>query len=102
MELIITDRAERDLDLRAAFWEENSSGLGMEYLIHLSEQLQILSEISEAATFSNSGHPFHRFLTVKFSTQVFYEVKESQVIIHAVFDCREDPSKIREEISRRR
>ncbi len=101
MHLKITERAEWDIDHRAAFWEARSRGLGRDYLLHLQEELQRLSRLADAASHSRSFNGFHRFLTRRYSAQVFYEIEDDAVLIHGVFDCREDPEEIAEELDHR-
>jgi len=65
------------------------------------KQLRRLTRIVESGAHSRPWDHFHRFLTRRFSAQVFYEIAGATVIVHAVFDCREDPDELAWELSRR-
>ena len=101
MHLKITKRAEWDIDHRAAFWEARSRGLGRDYILHLQDELKCLSELTKSASHSRSFNGFRRFLTRRFSAQIFYEIEEDVLLIHGVFDCREDPDEIGGELGGR-
>ncbi len=89
------------MDLRAEFWENRQAGLGREYLLHLREEFSRLLQLVESGQHARRYGDFHRFLTKKFSVQVFYEMVDDDVIVEGVFDCREDPSVIAAELSKR-
>lgn len=89
------------MDYRAAFWERRREGLGREYLLHLQEEFSRLLYLSESGKHSRPTGGFYRFLTKRFSTQVFYEIEGDEVIVEAVFDCREDPDEIAGELAKR-
>jgi len=97
----ITRSAERDLDHRAAFWEHRQPGLGRLYLEHVQEELRRLRPLVEIALRSQPHGMFHRFLTRKFSAQVFYSIENGEMIVEAVFDVRQDPQETALELSRR-
>ncbi len=99
--LRIARRAEWDLDDRAAFWEERQPGLGRLYLDHLQEELLRLQQLLEIALHAQRYGEFHRFLTRRFSAQVFYSIENGDIIVEGVFDVREDPQEIARELSRR-
>lgn len=89
------------MDHRAAFWERRQVGLGRDYLLHLQEELTRLTHMAERAEHARSGGRFHRFLTRRFSVQVFYEIEDDEIVVMAVFDCRENPEEIATELRKR-
>ncbi|MEM7013247.1 MAG: hypothetical protein AAF585_17385 [Verrucomicrobiota bacterium] len=101
MNLKIVRRAEWDMEFRAEFWEKKQEGLGREYLLHLHDEFERLLKLAEAGQHSRRYGEFHRFLTKRFSAQVFYEVIDEDVVVEGVFDCREEPAVIGLELSKR-
>lgn len=43
-------------------------------------------------------HGLYRLLAKRFPFAIYYDVKEGDVEIYAVLDCRQDPSKIQERL----
>ncbi len=89
------------MDHRAAFRERRQAGLGRDYLLHLQEDLTRLTHFTESGAHACPTGRFHRFLTRRFSAQVFYEIEGETIIVDAVFDCRENPEEIAAELTKR-
>ncbi|MCU0916598.1 MAG: type II toxin-antitoxin system RelE/ParE family toxin [Planctomycetes bacterium] len=86
-----TAPARQDATHAFAWYEEQSLGLGLEFLRCL-----------EAAVLSIQRHPFmypavldefRQALIRRFPYVVFYEVEPNRIVIHAIFHCSQDPDK---------
>lgn len=91
MILCYTDRAKDDVDLAFAWYEKQRRGLGFEFLDCVEVSLSsILSfpEMYETIHFS-----FRRCVVRRFPFSVFYTIEGNEIVIHSVFDNRQDPKK---------
>ncbi|MFT5465643.1 MAG: hypothetical protein ACI8UO_000738 [Verrucomicrobiales bacterium] len=101
MNLRVTQQGEWDLELRAEFWEKRQASLGREYLLHLRSELKRLTRLATSDRHARRLGDFRRFLTKRFSAEVFYDIEDDDLVVYGVFDCREDPLEIELELSRR-
>ncbi|MCB1233283.1 MAG: hypothetical protein KDN19_23770 [Verrucomicrobiae bacterium] len=60
-----------------------------------------LLELVAAGEHFVSYSDFRRFLTDRFSAQIFYEISDEELVIYGVFDCREAPEQIALDLSMR-
>jgi toxin ParE1/3/4 len=91
MKLRYTDRSKDDVDLAFAWYERQRRGLGFEFLNCVESALQNIIFFPEMYPIRYSifrGCPIRRF---PFS--IFYSIEENEIVIHSVFDNRQDPSK---------
>ena len=91
MKLGYTDRAIHDLDVAFAWYERQKSGLGFEFLgcVEIAVKSIIESPKIYRIQYSNfRGCPIRRF---PFS--VFYTIEDGQIVVHSIFDNRQDPEK---------
>jgi hypothetical protein len=82
-------------DLRDAveWYESQSPGLGERFL---SEYFAVLNLIRRSAeTPRKAFDEFRRVLMKKFPFAVWYEVDQNAAIILVVWDCRQNPKKLR-------
>src|SRR5260370_40584520 len=94
----ILDQAREDLIEGFHFYDSQQPGLGSYFLTNLYadiESLRIYGSIHEK-TYQN----YHRLLSHRFPFAVYYSVQGNQVSVHAVVDCRRDPSWIRERLTK--
>ena len=80
MKIEILDQAREDLIEGFYFYEDQQAGLGSYFLTNLYR-----------------GH--YRLLSRRFPFAVFYRLRETTVLIHAVLDCRRDPAWIRKRLA---
>jgi plasmid stabilization system protein ParE len=92
MKIFYTDRAWQDLELAFGWYEEQHSGLGHEFLDSLESTIKIIEEMPKLYAIHHKQ--FRRALLRRFPFAVFYTIEQESVIIHAVFDNRQDPEKI--------
>jgi plasmid stabilization system protein ParE len=91
MNLVYTNQAEADLKNTFVWYEEKRKGLGYEFLNCVEAALQniiVMPEMYQKRYGEIHGCPIRRF---PFS--IFYTSSNSEIVIHAVFDDRQDPQK---------
>jgi hypothetical protein len=92
----ILDLAERDLIEGFRFYEAQETGLGSYFLTNLFadiESLRLYAGIHE-----RPFKTYYRLLSRRFPFAVFYTFDKNIVSIHAVLDCRRDPTWARERL----
>jgi len=91
----ILDEAQEDLIQGSWFYETVNAGLGSYFLDCL------FSDIDSLLQFSGI-HPivfgYHRSLSRRFPFAIYYDVEGDVIRVHAVLDCRRNPSWIRERL----
>ena len=91
MKLRYTDRSKDDIELAFAWYERQRRGLGFEFLDCIEASIQNIIDCPEMyqRRYSNfRGCPIRRF---PFS--IFYTIEDNEIVVHSVFDNRQDPSK---------
>jgi toxin ParE1/3/4 len=91
MRLRYTDRSKDDVELAFAWYERQRKGLGFEFLDCVESALLNIIRFPEMYQIRYScfrGCPIRRF---PFS--IFYSIENDEIIIHSVFDNRQDPKK---------
>lgn len=92
MKLIYTVNAIADIDAAIAWYEKQYKGLGLEFLgsVELAA-----GQICETPCLYPLKHKGLRVaLLRRFPFTLFYEVQEEQIVVHAVFDNRQDPQRL--------
>jgi plasmid stabilization system protein ParE len=91
MKLRYTDRSKEDVELAFAWYERQRKGLGFEFLDCVEVSLQNIMnnpKMYQIRYVYFRGCPIRRF---PFS--IFYTIEGDEIIIHSVFDNRQDPKK---------
>lgn len=86
-----TARALTEIDLAILWYEEQRRGLGADFLDRVEAAVQNISKnpkIYQKRYSDFRGCPIRRF---PFS--IFYTIEDFEIIIHSVFDNRQDPDK---------
>lgn len=86
-----TDRAETDIDIAMGWYESQRLGLGFEFLDCLEEAENRILE--NPKLYSIKHKRLQGALIRKFPFTIFYTVEKTVIVIHAVFDNRQDPDK---------
>ena len=89
MKLVYTERAVADLDLAIEWYEKQRKGLGFEFLDCV--EVAICRVLEDPKMYPVKHKGLRVALTRRFPFSVFYEVLENEVVIHALFDNRQDP-----------
>jgi len=91
MKLRYTDRSKDDIELAFAWYERQRKGLGFEFLDCVEASVQNIINNPEMYQIRYScfrGCPIRRF---PFS--IFYSIEDIEIVVHSVFDNRQDPKK---------
>lgn len=91
MRLRYTDRAKDDVEIAFAWYERQRRGLGFEFLdcVEIAEKLIIENPEMFRIHYQN----FRGCVVKRFPFSVFYSIEESEIVVHSVFDNRQDPEK---------
>jgi len=91
MKLRYTDRAKDDLELAFAWYERQRRGLGFEFLDCIEIAVKSILENPEMYRIHYSI--FKGCVIRRFPFSVFYTIEDTEIVVHAVFDNRQDPEK---------
>lgn len=83
--------AKQDVNDAFVWYEEKSLGLGLEFLRCLEATIESIQRFP--LMFPVVLDDYHRALIRRFPYAIFYEVEPSRTVIHAVFQCSQDPNK---------
>jgi toxin ParE1/3/4 len=91
VKLSYTKRAKIDVDIAIGWYESQRSGLGLEFLECIKGTI---NRILENPKLYSVKHKRLRSAVIRrFPFSVFYTIERSEVVVHAVFDNRQDPVK---------
>lgn len=91
MKLRYTDRARDDVELAFAWYERQRRGLGFEFLDCIEAAVKLVIENPDMYRIRYLH--FRGCVVRRFPFSVFYTVEESEIVVHSVFDNRQDPEK---------
>lgn len=77
------------------FYEKQGEGLGDYFETSLASEIESLKLYFGV---HQTVHGYHRMLSSKFPYAVYYDVKEDQIRVRAILDCRRDPTWIRHRV----
>lgn len=93
MNLRILEAARDDLIAGYDFYEVQEPGLGDYFLVCLYSDIESLRIFGGIHRLAHSN--LHRALSKRFPFAIYYRVVGDDVVVHAVLDCRRNPSWIR-------
>ena len=91
MKLRYTDRSRDDVELAFVWYEKQRRGLGFEFLDCVEAAFRNIEYNPKMYQIRYSlfrGCPIRRF---PFS--IFYTIEDDEIVVHSVFDNRQDPEK---------
>ena len=91
MMLSYTDRSRDDLELAFAWYERQQRGLGFDFLDCVETAIRnIISypEMYQVRYRNFRGCPIRRF-----PSSIFYTIEQNEIVVHSVFDNRQDPKR---------
>lgn len=91
MRLRYTDRSKDDVELAFAWYEKQRRGLGFEFLDCIEIAVKSILENPEMYRIYYSI--FRGCVIRRFPFSVFYTVEDTEIVVHSVFDNRQDPEK---------
>lgn len=89
--VIIQPEAELDLDEAHAYFEEQRSGLGFEFLADLTETLELLED--NPYLFQEVYGELRRAIVHRFGYNLIYKVVEKEVYILAIMHGSREPKR---------
>jgi plasmid stabilization system protein ParE len=90
-ELYFLPDAKQDVSNAFAWYEEKSLGLGLEFIRCLEATIESIQRFP--LMFPVVMDEYRRAIIRRFPYTVFYEIELSRTVIHAVFQCSQDPNK---------
>lgn len=91
MNLHYTDRSKDDVELAFRWYEIQRRGLGFEFLDCVEMSLSNILRFPEMHRICYSN--FRRCVIRRFPFSIFYPIEDDKIVIHSVFDNRQDPKK---------
>ena len=91
MMLRYTDRSKVDIDLTFEWYEKQRRGLGFEFLDCVEVSLKNILTFPEM--YEQIYSRFRRCVVRRFPFSIFYTIEGDEIVIHSVFDNRQDPKK---------
>ena len=80
-----------DVELAFAWYEKQRRGLGFEFLDCV--EVSVNNILSFPEMYEKIYSDFRRCVVRRFPFSVFYTIEGDEIVIHAVFDNRQDPKK---------
>lgn len=91
MNLRYTDRAKDDLELAFVWYERQRRGLGFEFLDCV--EYAVKSILDDPEMYRLYFSVFRGCVVRRFPFSVFYTVENNEIVVHSIFDNRQDPEK---------
>jgi toxin ParE1/3/4 len=91
MILRYTERSKDDLELAFEWYERQRRWLGFNFLDAVELSLKNILIFPEMYSICYAN--FRRCVIRKFPFSIFYTIEENEIVIHSVFDNRQDPKK---------
>ena len=91
MKLRYTDRVIDELNLVFAWYEQQRRGLGFDFLDCIEAALQNIIKSPEIYQIRYSN--FRSCVIRRFPFSIFYTIESDEIIVHSVFDNRQNPEK---------
>ena len=91
MILRYTDRARDDVELAFAWYERQRRGLGFEFLDCV--EVAVKSILENPEMYRQHYSSFRGYVIRRFPFSIFYTIENTDIIVHSVFDNRQDPEK---------
>jgi plasmid stabilization system protein ParE len=92
MKLHYTDRAKHELDCGFEWYELRQKGLGFKFLDAIENSVKNLLFFPELYGIYYKN--FRRCIIKHFPYSVFYTIEGQNIIIHAIFDNRQNPQNL--------
>ncbi len=91
MRLRYTRRAKHDVEFAFEWYEKQRRGLGFEFLDCIEIAIKGILTFPEMHQLCHSN--FRRCVIRRFPFSIFYTIEDKEIVIHSVFDNRQDPKK---------
>lgn len=91
MRLRYTQRAKNDVEFAFEWDEKQRRGLGFEFLDCIEIAIKSILNFPEMYRLCYTN--FRRCVIRRFPFSIFYTIEDKEIVIHSVFDNRQDPKK---------
>lgn len=91
MRLRYTQRAKNDVEFAFEWYEKQRRGLGFEFLDCIEIAIKGILTFPQMYQLCYSN--FRRCVIRRFPFSIFYTIEDKEIVIHSVFDNRQDPKK---------
>jgi len=92
MKIIYTGRAKFETESAFSWYERQRPGLGFEFLDCLEVAIRHIISFPESCQVVHSC--FRRCVIRRFPFSIFFTIEAEGIVVHAVFDNRQDPKKM--------
>jgi plasmid stabilization system protein ParE len=92
MRLRYTSRAWNDLDIAFEWYEGQRRGLGFDFLDCVEASIVTIQQMPKL--YAKHHEHFRRALVRRFPFSIFYTIEEGEIVVHAIFDNRQDPIRL--------
>jgi toxin ParE1/3/4 len=92
MNLRYTSQAKNEVDLAFEWYELQRRGLGFEFLDCLEASINNIIHFPELYGICHAN--FRRCVIRRFPFSNFYTIEKNQIVVHSVFDNRQNPNKL--------
>lgn len=90
-ELYLIPKARQDVAEAFAWYENQSLGLGMDFLRCLEATISFIQR--HPGMYPAVFGDYRRALVRRFPYAIFYELESTRIVVYAVFHCSQDPGK---------
>jgi len=87
-----TEKSAIDLETAFDWYQRQLSGLGHDFLDEVENSLQLILKYPES--FPLVHKEFRRSVVKRFPFSIYYTIESRIIIIHSIFDSRQDPLKL--------
>ncbi|WP_089728335.1 type II toxin-antitoxin system RelE/ParE family toxin [Candidatus Thiosymbion oneisti] len=91
MKLRYTDRAKDDIELAFVWYERQRRGLGYEFLGCV--EVGVKSILDNPELYRVYYSHFRGCVIRRFPFSIFYTIEDREIVVHSIFDNRQDPKK---------
>lgn len=91
MNLRYTSRAKDDIETAFEWYERQRRGLGFDFLDCVEVSIKLILESPEMYRYCYSH--YRACVIRRFPFSIFYSIEKNEIIVHSIFDNRQDPVK---------
>lgn len=92
MRVRYTERAKDDLQIAFQWYESQLRGLGLEFLNCVEAVIKTIQDMPKL--YAKHHADFRRALVRRFPFSIFYTIEKEEIVLHAIFDNRQDPARL--------
>ncbi|MEG3836737.1 MULTISPECIES: type II toxin-antitoxin system RelE/ParE family toxin [unclassified Microcoleus] len=89
LSIVLSPAAQEEFDEAVDWYEQQSAGLGVEFLNRVEESLDLISATPEA--YPIVFPEMRRIVVRKFPYLIYYRVEPEQIVVLAIFHSKREP-----------